>query len=174
MTANEGLAACPFCGGEAAWVEDTGAIGKPFGLVVNHALGCMMAGLTDFDRTAIIAAWNTRTPAPIAAGPSREAVERAVQFMRHDGLCGIVGGYGSCTCGRDEAEAALIAITSALRDAEARGMERAAVIAENVSFGTEIGEWLRMTKQEVSARSCHETAAAIRSAALTGDHQGKR
>lgn len=29
--------------------------------------------------------------------------------MRHDGLCGIVGGYGYCTCGMDADKAALLA-----------------------------------------------------------------
>jgi hypothetical protein len=41
-------------------------------------------------------------------------------------------------------------------------LDDAAKVAEDLTFGTEIGEWLAMTKKEVSARACHECAAAIR------------
>jgi len=37
-----------------------------------------------------------------------EALEKALnKYGKHDGLCGIVGGYGYCTCGFDDARAAL-------------------------------------------------------------------
>ena len=39
---------------------------------------------------------------------SAEALEKALNsYGKHDGLCGIVGGYGYCTCGFDDARAAL-------------------------------------------------------------------
>ena len=41
-------------------------------------------------------------------------------------------------------------------------LEEAAEVAENCSFGIDIGEWLVMTKKDVSARACNEVAAAIR------------
>lgn len=31
----------------------------------------------------------------------------AVPFMRHDGLCAIIGGYGYCSCGMEAARALL-------------------------------------------------------------------
>jgi hypothetical protein len=38
-----------------------------------------------------------------------EALEKALnRYGKHDGLCGIVGGYGYCTCGFDDARAALV------------------------------------------------------------------
>jgi hypothetical protein len=37
------------------------------------------------------------------------ALEKALnRYGKHDGLCGIVGGYGYCTCGFDDARAALV------------------------------------------------------------------
>jgi hypothetical protein len=44
----------------------------------------------------------------------------------------------------------------------ADGVEDAAKVAEDLTFGIDIGEWLVMTKKDVSARACHECAAAIR------------
>jgi predicted xylose isomerase-like sugar epimerase len=37
----------------------------------------------------------------------REAIDRQSRYLRHEGLCGIVGGYGYCTCGLDDARTAL-------------------------------------------------------------------
>jgi hypothetical protein len=44
----------------------------------------------------------------------------------------------------------------------ADAIEDAAKVAEDLTFGIDIGEWLVMTKKDVSARACHECAAAIR------------
>jgi hypothetical protein len=38
----------------------------------------------------------------------RERFAKASKFMRHDGLCAIIGGYGYCSCGFDEAKAAIV------------------------------------------------------------------
>lgn len=45
----------------------------------------------------------------LAALPARGVgvPESLRKFLRHDGLCGIVGGYGYCTCGLEDALAAL-------------------------------------------------------------------
>jgi hypothetical protein len=43
-----------------------------------------------------------------------------------------------------------------------QAIDDAAMVADDLNFGTEIGEWLAMTKKDVSARACHECAAAIR------------
>ena len=55
---------------------------------------------------------------------------------------------------------------AALREAipriEAETREACAKVAENCSFGVDIGEWLVMTKKDLSARACREVAAAIR------------
>jgi hypothetical protein len=51
--------------------------------------------------------------------------ERAKRFMRHDGLCGIVGGYGYCTCGMEEARDAL---TTPAQGLDAATIERCARI----------------------------------------------
>ena len=54
------LKACPFCGGEARWVEDTGEFDVPFGLVTEHARDCFMGPTIMNEWPTIIAAWNTR------------------------------------------------------------------------------------------------------------------
>lgn len=41
-------------------------------------------------------------------------------------------------------------------------VERCAKAAEDCSFAVDIDEWIAMTKKELSARACHEVAAAIR------------
>ena len=41
----------------------------------------------------------------------------ADKFIRHTGLCGIVGGYGYCTCGMEEAREALASRISELESA---------------------------------------------------------
>jgi hypothetical protein len=47
--------------------------------------------------------------AEMAAKDKRIAELEAIveKYARHDGLCGIVGGYGYCTCGLDAARKAL-------------------------------------------------------------------
>lgn len=42
------------------------------------------------------------------------------------------------------------------------GLEAAAVAMENLCFFTDIEEQLTMTKQQMSVKTCHEGAAAIR------------
>jgi hypothetical protein len=44
----------------------------------------------------------TKTSAPA------EVVQAAAAFMKHNGLCGIVGGYGYCTCGMEKARESLL------------------------------------------------------------------
>jgi len=44
------------------------------------------------------------------------------------------------------------------------------VIAENHSFGMDIGDWLVATKKEISARACVSVATAIRN--LKGTEHG--
>ena len=39
----------------------------------------------------------------------RARAEAVIAYARHSGLCGIIGGYGSCTCGLDDALAAFAA-----------------------------------------------------------------
>jgi len=48
-----------------------------------------------------------------------------------------------------------------------RALEQAALIMENLCFFTDVEELIGMTKQEMSVRTCHEGAAAIR--ALKGN-----
>lgn len=78
-------------------------------------------------------------------------LERRVadEFRRHH--------WGSCwpQCTDNEATLAARAIIPMV-------LEHAAKVAENCSFGIDIGEWLVMTKKDVSARACNEVAAAIR------------
>lgn len=57
---NEELKPCPFCGGEARWVEEHDRIGEPFGLVVDHGERCFIGSVMMADWDAITAAWNTR------------------------------------------------------------------------------------------------------------------
>ena len=42
------------------------------------------------------------------------------------------------------------------------GLEAAAKACENLGFFTDIDELMHMTKQDMSERTCHEAAAAIR------------
>ena len=49
-----------------------------------------------------------RTEATAALTTERDALAAIVEkYARHDGLCGIIGGYGYCTCGLDAARKAL-------------------------------------------------------------------
>lgn len=49
-----------------------------------------------------------RTEATAALTAERDALAAIVEkYARHDGLCGIIGGYGYCTCGLDDARAKL-------------------------------------------------------------------
>lgn len=54
------------------------------------------------------------------------------------------------------------AIANALADAERRGMERAAGIAEEFSQPYDIDWWFKSTKKEVSAQICRDVAFRIR------------
>lgn len=49
----------------------------------------------------------------------------------------------------------------------AETVEKCARVAERCAFGVDIGEWLAMTKKDVSRRSCNEVAIQIRS--MTND-----
>lgn len=51
---------CPFCGGAAKWVEDTGAFDTPFGLVTEHSDTCFLA-LALVEDDALVTAWNSRS-----------------------------------------------------------------------------------------------------------------
>lgn len=73
------LLPCPFCGGAASWIEDTGAFDEPFGLVTEHADTCHLACFLA-EKDQIITAWNTRHPTDSAAKDAeiaelREALE---------------------------------------------------------------------------------------------------
>ena len=57
---SEELKPCPFCGGEARWVEEHDRIGEPFGLVVDHGERCFIGSAMMADWDTITAAWNTR------------------------------------------------------------------------------------------------------------------
>jgi len=46
-------------------------------------------------------------PTPTDIGLVGELVEALERYGKHDGLCGIIGGYGYCTCGLDKARTAL-------------------------------------------------------------------
>lgn len=62
------LLPCPFCDGEAKWIEDPGVCGVPFGLVVDHQPSCffgLFASITDAEQ---IARWNTRGQSSGKAG----------------------------------------------------------------------------------------------------------
>ncbi len=60
--------------------------------------------------------------------------------------------------------AAISAIKSLpVADGRKEGLEMAAKACENVSFGLDVTWWLEATKKEVSAESCRQCAAAIRS-----------
>ena len=57
----------------------------------------------------------------------------ADKFIRHTGLCGIVGGYGYCTCGMEEAREALASCISELESALTATKDR----ADNLAIGME-------------------------------------
>lgn len=71
------LLPCPFCDGEAKWIEDPGVCGVPFGLVVDHQPSCffgLFASITDAEQ---ITRWNTRSQSHSLPGDvgMREALE---------------------------------------------------------------------------------------------------
>lgn len=49
-----------------------------------------------------------------------------------------------------------------LAEARDKALEEAAAAMENLSFMTDISDLIGMTKQEMSVRTCHEGAQAIR------------
>lgn len=71
------LEPCPFCGGEAKWVEDTGGL-DTFGLVVDHDTECFLA--LDVNRNDFDVAWNTRAVTDEMV--ERAAVARCVELIR--------------------------------------------------------------------------------------------
>jgi len=54
------LAACPFCGGEAKWLDEPVVWDEPFGLVVSHAQDCFLGPRMMAEWGNIITAWNQR------------------------------------------------------------------------------------------------------------------
>lgn len=74
---SEELKPCPFCGGEARWVEEHDRIGEPFGLVVDHGERCFIGSVMMADWDTIIAAWNTRAALKGRDVVLEEAAERA-------------------------------------------------------------------------------------------------
>jgi hypothetical protein len=53
-------------------------------------------------------------------------------------------------------------VAAEVAKAERAMLERAAEVAESLSWAEDVEWWLHATKKEVGARSCHEVAAAIR------------
>lgn len=81
------LEPCPFCGGGAKWIDDTGSFDEPFGLVSEHTDRChLVCFLAEKDE--IIRAWSqradnpeiTRLRAQLAA--AREGLEVANEAIR--------------------------------------------------------------------------------------------
>lgn len=87
------LLPCPFCGGEARFVEDHGRFDEPFGLIVDHAEDCFIGSRIMAEWEAITTAWNRRIPNPTAIG---EVVE-ALRWYGHQ-FCEL-GASHEC-CGR--------------------------------------------------------------------------
>ncbi len=67
------LKPCPFCRGEARWVEDHGRFDEPFGLVVEHAEDCFLGNRMMAEWKHIIAAWNNRAAQSDLLAALREA-----------------------------------------------------------------------------------------------------
>ena len=61
-----------------------------------------------------------------------------------------------------EAAAEITRLRAELAEARDKALEEAAEAMENLSFMTDIRELIDMTKQEMSERTCHEAAQAIR------------
>lgn len=116
-----------------------------------------------------------------APTPARECVERVARAWMYEKTHTHTG-Y-KCTLSLDRighavgngwTETPLYALTAMQPEIDAAVLaerERCAKVAENCSFGWDIAEWLIATKKEVSARTCHEVAAAIRVLKLP-DHVG--
>ncbi len=85
---SEELKPCPFCGGEARWVEDHGRFDEPFGLVVDHAEDCFLGNHMMAEWDHIIAAWNHRqsatTEALAAMEQAREALVSIEEYWNRD------------------------------------------------------------------------------------------
>lgn len=70
----------------------------------------------------------------------------------------------------DSHETPIEAVGRKIAEARRQALEEAALACEDLSFLTDVSELLTMTKQEMSVRTCHEAAKAIR--ALMDKAQG--
>lgn len=82
------LLPCPFCGGEARWVEVTDALDTPFGLVTEHDEACFLGSRMMAEWDNIVTAWNTRHSSE--EGRLREALE--LMCRRADAVQDVSGG----------------------------------------------------------------------------------
>jgi hypothetical protein len=127
---------------------------------------------TEHEADALIAALSPQTlPAPGEVERIRRAIWRF--FSEQDEAAQSLSAFAFLG-NRDDllAQAIALATVAAANDegereeGYARGyrhaIDDAAKVAEDLTFGTEISEWLAMTKKDVSARACDECAAAIR------------
>jgi hypothetical protein len=100
-------------------------------------------------------------PCPFCgSAPSIETEKRCHAIMCLNPDCGEV--MTRWLMSADEAVTAWNTRTTPPARSYADAIEDAAKVAEDLTFGIDIGEWLVMTKKDVSARACHECAAAIR------------
>ncbi len=66
-----------------------------------------------------------------------------------------------------KAQAAIATLRSRGWARRADVVEECAKVADEMSFGTDIGKWAEMTKREISANACEECADAIRALSTT-------
>lgn len=113
------LKPCPFCGGTARWIEDTGEFDSPFGLVVDHAETCFLGSRMMAEWDHIVAAWNTRSLSPTEAPePLLEAVENISDAMCW-AMLDAVNPIGCCEMTLDEARLGIrAALSSSISNAE--------------------------------------------------------
>jgi len=104
--AQEQCVPCKLCGGEAI-ISDAG-LGSGYYIKCSGSTtwreykGCLINERRCSGWAYNVMNWWNRLH-QTAALPHGELVEALRPFLRHDGLCGIVGGYGYCTCGFDAA-----------------------------------------------------------------------
>ena len=69
------LKPCPFCRGEAKWLDYENRVDGRWGLVVNHAEDCWLNLPTDWSDDEAIAAWDTRS------GDATELLREALEAI---------------------------------------------------------------------------------------------